>query len=199
MTAKYLDVPQMLLIGSTGRNSGKTTLAIALIRQWKNEFPVIGLKVTTIQESNGESPGGGEGCGVCAGVNGKFELIEEINPGIDKDTSRLLAAGAKPVLWLKSLKDYLYDGISFFMAQTTGNTLIVCESNSLRNVVNPGTFIMLNNLQGIQIKKSAGDVMAKADLIIDYDFTGNISGIIEKMAIQQSPSGLTVKIKDKYT
>jgi hypothetical protein len=196
MTDRYLDIPQMLLIGSTGRNSGKTTLASAFIRQWQNEFPVIGLKVTTIQESYGECPRGGEGCGVCGKVSGKFELIEETDPRIDKDTSRLLAAGAKRVLWLKCLKDYLYDGIMVFIAQTAGNVLIICESNSLRKVVNPGIFIMLNNQRNTLIKKSASDVMAKADLIINYDFTGNISGIIEKMAILRSPSGLVVKIKD---
>ncbi|MBZ4646021.1 MAG: hypothetical protein JG777_1510 [Clostridia bacterium] len=193
---ELLHIPQMLLIGSSGRNSGKTTLAIAMIQQWKNSFPIVGLKVTTIQERDGKCPRGGEGCGVCSSVKGNFEIVEETNPNVNKDTSFLLAAGAEKVYWLKTLKTHIYDGIKYFMTKTPPHTLIICESNSLRNVVRPGCFIMLKNTGNVPIKKSASEVMHKADLIIDNNFKNNIHTIIEKIKIDKIQSDLAVTIKE---
>lgn len=186
MEKNFLVIPQMLLIGSSGRNSGKTTLAIALIQKWKCKFPIIALKVTTIQEKNGKCPRGGEGCGVCSNIKGNFEILEEINRDGNKDTSHLLASGAEKVYWLKTLKTHSYEGIMAFMTNFSGDSLIICESNSLRKVVRPGTFIMIDNPTNAIMKKSASEVIRKADMIIDYDFRNNISTLIEKLKIDKS-------------
>ena len=191
-----LYIPQMLLIGSTGRNGGKTTLAAEVVRQWKNKFSIIGLKVTTIQKKDGECPRGGEGCGVCSSLKGNFEVLEEIDQNANKDTSILLAAGAVKVYWLKALRTHIYEGIKDFMANVPENTLIICESNSLRNAVTPGGFIMLNNTGNAQVKISAGEVMNKADIIIDYDVKNNINTIIERIEVDKIQSYLVVKIKN---
>lgn len=53
-------------------------------------------------------------------------------------------------------------------------SLIICESNSLRNVVIPGTFIIFKNTKSDIIKKSAGEVMDKADVIVENDFIKSI-------------------------
>ena len=44
-----VDVPNMVLIGATGRNVGKTTLACALIERLRKEFTVVGVKVTPVK------------------------------------------------------------------------------------------------------------------------------------------------------
>ncbi|GHV31230.1 hypothetical protein AGMMS4952_19540 [Spirochaetia bacterium] len=54
---------QMILIGGTDRNWGKTVLAEELIRRFKGRFPVVGLKVTTVAHAGGVCPRGGAGCG----------------------------------------------------------------------------------------------------------------------------------------
>jgi len=189
-------IPQMLIIGSEGRNNGKTTLATALIQQWKSKFPVIGLKVTTIQKRDGKCPRGGEGCGICSNLKGNFELLEETNPDASKDTSLLLSAGAEKVYWLKTLKSYMYEGIKTFLKQVHEGALIVCESNSLRNVVEPGGFIMLKNIGDNLVKKSAAEVEHMADIIVDYDIRGDVDDIIKKVKITNTQSGLSISVKD---
>jgi len=186
----------MLIIGSEGRNNGKTTLATALIQQWKSKFPVIGLKVTTIQKRDGKCPRGGEGCGICSNLKGNFELLEETNPDASKDTSLLLSAGAEKVYWLKTLKSYMYEGIKTFLKQVHEGALIVCESNSLRNVVEPGGFIMLKNIGDNLVKKSAAEVEHMADIIVDYDIRGDVDDIIKKVKITNTQSGLSISVKD---
>lgn len=181
MESKLLSIPQMILIGSSGRNSGKTTLAVEMINKWKNKSSIIALKITSLQEKNGKCQRGGEGCGACSHISGNFELVEETNKNANKDTSLLLAAGAEKVFWLKSLRSDIYDAIKFFMSTVPPDTLIICESNSLRKVVLPGSFIMLNNTKNGVIKKSASEVIEKADLIIEDDFRNDIDSIIKKI------------------
>jgi len=179
-----LYIHQMVLIGSTGRNSGKTVLAAALIRKWKNDCPIVGLKITTVQEKDGKCPRGGAGCGVCSSMDGSYEIYEEVNQNANKDTSRLLSAGAEKVYWLKTLKSHIYEGIKKLLEIIPENDLIICESNSLRNVVRPRSFIMLNNQVNAPIKKSAGEVMHKADIIIDFDFSNDVDAIVKKIELQ---------------
>ena len=57
-------------------------------------------------------------------------------------------------------------GFEAFIAKIPENTLIVCESNRLRTVVNPGAFIMVKNTRDSQMKKSASEVIDQADIII---------------------------------
>ncbi|MBV7273088.1 hypothetical protein JMF89_00775 [Clostridiaceae bacterium UIB06] len=180
------NIPNMILIGSTSRNSGKTTLASLIINKYKLNRPVVALKVTTIQEKNGKCIHGGEGCGVCSSLKGDFEIVEELNAVNNKDTSLLLAAGAEKVYWLKTLKNRMYEAFEAFAAQIPENALIVCESNSLRKVVNPGVFVMVKNSKDSQIKKSASEVIEKADIIIENKFCDNFEKEIEEIVNRAS-------------
>ena len=191
---RILKIEQMILIGSTGRNSGKTTLAVGLIRKWKNKLPIIALKITAIKEKNGKCPRGGHGCGVCTNIKGNYELLEENDKTKNKDTSLLLKAGADKVYWLKCLETHMYDGIKQFMDEIPKNTLIICESNSLRNVVIPGSFIMLKNMESNEIKPSARKVIDKADVIVENDFENSIKNIINKIEIKIIKSHFVIKI-----
>lgn len=190
MDIESLNIPQMILIGSSSRNSGKTTIAMELIKQLKNRSPIIGLKVTTIQQKNSKCPRGGEGCGTCSNMKGNFELLEETNANAKKDTSLLLSTGAEKVYWLKCLKTHIKPAIEEFMLQVPKDTLIICESNSLRTVVNPGIFIMVKNSQNNIIKNSASEVIHNADIIIENDFKNNINSITEKILMKIEIKGI---------
>ncbi len=180
VTEKH-NIPNMILIGSTARNSGKTTLATSIINKYKLNRPVIGLKVTTIHGKNKKCIHGEEGCGVCSSLKGNFQITKELNPLGNKDTSLLLAAGADKVYWLKTLEDHIYEGFEAFVDQIPDNILIVCESNSLRTVVNPGAFIMIKNTRAGQMKKSAHEVIDQADIIIENNFKDNFQEIIKEI------------------
>lgn len=195
MQMELLNIEQMIMIGSTGRNSGKTTLALELIKKWKNKFPVIALKITTIKDKNGKCQRGGHGCGVCTNIKENFELLEENGENKNKDTSLLLAAGSEKVYWLKCLNTHLYEGIKHFMEQVPKDALIICESNSLRNVVIPGSFIMLKNGENSVIKPSASGVIDKADVIVENDFQNSIKNITEKIEIKRTESDFLIYLQ----
>ena len=46
-----MKISNMVLIGATGRNTGKTTLACALIEHLRKRHRVIGVKVTSVDRA----------------------------------------------------------------------------------------------------------------------------------------------------
>lgn len=167
-----IHAPQMLLLGSAGRNSGKTLFASRIIEQMSQHHPVIGAKVTTISERNGACPRGGEGCGVCGSLEGNFCITEEKTPGQKKDTQRLLAAGAERVFWLRAHRNHLGKAAQALLETIGPDTPIVCESNSLRSVIEPSLFLMLHPTGKHSFKESAQAVDSWTDLHIAFDGSG---------------------------
>uniref|UniRef100_UPI000A48664A hypothetical protein n=1 Tax=Clostridium sp. NkU-1 TaxID=1095009 RepID=UPI000A48664A len=89
-----LQARHMVLIGATGRNSGKTTLALQIIHAFKDEIPVIAFKLITIRNHGDVCPRGGQGCGICHGVKGSFDITPETGTGT-KDTMLLKKGRSK--------------------------------------------------------------------------------------------------------
>jgi hypothetical protein len=164
-----ISAPQMLLIGSGGRNSGKTVFACAVIEKFRSRCDLAAAKVTVIRERSGECPRGGAGCGVCSSLDGAYCLTEETAAEGSKDTQRLLAAGAKRVYWLRVLDEYLEEGATALLDALGKDTLVVCESNSLRKAVEPGLFLMFIHTGDPVMKSSAQAVRAYADRIVTTD------------------------------
>ena len=156
----------MLMIGSAGTNVGKTELACAILRKFGPSREIVGIKVTTIEEKDGQCPRGGQGCGVCSSLQGDFCITLEADKSSNKDTGRLLSAGASRVFWLRSLKSRLHEA-STALLQTVGSDAVsICESNSLRHVVEPGLFLMVERAAQQVWKKSAQEVKKYADRIV---------------------------------
>jgi molybdenum cofactor guanylyltransferase len=164
-----LTVPRMLLIGSSGRNSGKTTFACDLLRRFGRTEPITAIKVTVIRERDGTCPRGGEGCGVCASLEGEYAITEETDLHGQKDTSRLLAAGAQQVFWLRVMAEHMEAGLSALLQLIDRDMPLVCESNSLRLAVEPGLFLMVRDATSDTFKASARDVAGYADRTVDSD------------------------------
>jgi len=154
------------MIGSTGANVGKTELACAVISKFSQSCDLIAIKVTTIKAKDGKCPRGGTGCGVCSSLKGDFCITEETNSTSGKDTARLLAAGADRVFWLRVLKESLTEGINALLDIIPPDIPLVCESNSLRHVVEPGLFLMVTTPDSKRSKASARSVKEYADRII---------------------------------
>ncbi len=172
--------PKMVLIGASSRNSGKTSLACSLIKRASANFPVTGLKVTVIAEKNGECPRGGDGCGVCSSLEDDYCITEEIASHTEKDTQKLLKAGAEKVFWLRVLEGKLKNGVDALQKVITADTVIVAESNRLRLACNPSLFIMVKRKKEV-IKESAKKVWDEVDSFIDFDgteFTPSAKNII---------------------
>ena len=167
-----LEQKNMIMIGAAGRNVGKTEFACTLIKKAKSAGDVIALKVTTIKEKNGDCPRGGEGCGVCTSLEGNFSITVEANKKSDKDTSRMLAAGAAKVYWLRVLKEHLTEGIDAFLKMIPAGTPVVCESNSLRLVLKPGIFVVIREKGSDKVKESCRNVIDMTDKFLIFNGNG---------------------------
>ncbi|MBW6459129.1 MAG: molybdenum cofactor guanylyltransferase [Bacteroidales bacterium] len=165
-----------IILGSTGRNTGKTEFACRLIEKYSKDRPIYGVKVVTIDPNEGNCPRGGKGCGVCTSLIGDYEITDEkiLNP--KKDTSRMLMAGAKKVYFLKVSVHSLEKGLKALLKIIPENALTVCESNSIRKVIEPGLFLVIKNLKEKQVKESCAEVIQYADKVIDFsDMSWNFS------------------------
>jgi molybdopterin-guanine dinucleotide biosynthesis protein A len=159
----------MLLLGSTGRNSGKTILACEVIRSMSPKMRVVGLKVTTIHGTGEVCPRGGEGCGVCSSLDGEFCITTESNNGTGKDTEKMVEAGAEQVFWLRVRAGHMEKAVSALGECLPSDTPVVCESNSLRRYVEPGVFLVMKPKGSSSVKPSARRVLEYADRVVEGD------------------------------
>ena len=175
-----IPAPGLLMIGAAGRNAGKTELACRIIAdttQAERSGPgdgmpgpcVTGVKVTTVQESGGLCPRGGQGCGVCATLESDWCISVEEDPHGPKDTSRLLRAGAARVFWLRVLEKSLAGGAGALLKQPGLVPPWVCESNRLRQVLDPDLFLLVRGASAESMKPSAASVAQLADAVVLSD------------------------------
>lgn len=165
------EMPNMVLIGAAGRNVGKTEFACGLIRGLAGAHAVIGIKVTTIR-GQGPCPRGAAGCGVCGSLQGPYMVTEETDATLNKDTSRMLRAGASRVLWLRVRRESLEEGVRALLARVPPGTPVVCESNSVREVLKPGCFVVIRAANDPNFKDSCRRVAGLADRTIVFNGAG---------------------------
>ena len=179
-----LNDPRLILIGSGGRNSGKTYLAVKLISHYAKRG-VYALKVTGVEALGLCCARGGEGCGACR-LEQDYVLSREADTSSPKDTSLMLAAGAREVWWLRSLRDVMEKAYHDFSARIPADALVIAESNSLRHFVKPALFIMLADPNAPR-KKSAAEVASYADfdVIPPLDDT-TLAAIVQKIPVLDS-------------
>ncbi len=159
----------MLMIGSSGSNVGKTELACTLLRRLGGNHRIVGVKVTAIEATDGSCPRGGQGCGVCSSMDAEYRITEETDRHVGKDTARLLATGADKVYWLRVMRTHLCQGLSALLEAVGRDTVLICESNSLRQVVEPGLFLIVDRTDRRSWKPSAQQVRQHADKIVLSD------------------------------
>ena len=163
------------MIGSFARNCGKTTLACEIIKRFSKITPIIGIKVSTKKAADFRYKGEDR----CHPEKG-FEIVEEHNPNGNKDTSRMLAAGASRVYRLEVSQNNLRQAAEALLKIIGRSAVCVCESNSLRRIIEPGLFLMLRRKKSRYYKPSADAVKKLADKIILFDgknFNFNLNNI----------------------
>jgi len=159
----------ILIIGSTGRNTGKTEFACRIIEKHSARKEIIGVKVIPVDKNEGNCHRGLDGCGLCDSLTGDYEIIEEKAIDSSKDTSRMLKAGAKKVYLLIVDRNSLEKGINAVLRIVPDNALIVIESNTIRKVIEPGLFIVIKKITNNSVKNSCAEVIEFADKIIEFN------------------------------
>lgn len=183
----------LLLIGAIARNTGKTELACRIIKKL-HQYKIIAIKVTTINEKSNGCPSG-RNCGVCASLNENYTITEEKDSSCNKDTGKLLLAGAYKVFWLKSVKQHLEQGVRELLELVEKDTLLICESNSIRNIIEPGLFIITKSRQEKKIKPSCWEVRQYADFNLTFS---DFDQLLKNLDFRSNPdNSLTWYIKDQ--
>ncbi|MHB8799430.1 MAG: molybdenum cofactor guanylyltransferase [Thermoanaerobaculia bacterium] len=159
-------LPGWLVIGATGRNSGKSDLACAVIGRLHRAHRIVGVKVTTIAGDEKACPRGGEGCGACSGLQGEFEIREEDGSQPGKDTTRMLEAGAQRAYWIRCRRGGVRAALAALSPRLGRGTLVVAESNSLAAEAKPDLFLMVNPAGAIDVKPTARAVLPFAKRVV---------------------------------
>ena len=158
-----------LIIGSTGRNTGKTEFACRIIEKHSTQKELIGVKVIPVDKNEGDCHRGLESCGLCSSLTGDYKIIEETTTDLSKDTSRMLKAGAKKAYLLLVDKNSLEKGVDAMLRILPDNALIIIESNSIRKVLEPGLFIVIKDFTTNSVKQTCAEVIKFADKIIEFN------------------------------
>jgi len=139
--------PNLLLVAGTGRNSGKTTFACSIIEKNSKDIPVTGLKISP------HFHGGTDSLKLLVG-NENFNLYEEISADSSKDSSKMLQAGALKVFYIETTDSHISHAFDAFVKHIEPGSPVICESPALRNIIDPGLFFILDNIDSIDKKES---------------------------------------------
>lgn len=82
-----------------------------------------------------------------------YMIAEETNTLIPKDSSRMLAAGARKSLFVMAFDEQLPIVWQKIQTLLAPHDMIVCESGGLRNLIVPGLFLIINNSGNTDQKK----------------------------------------------
>jgi len=132
-----LKLPGLLLIAGTGRNSGKTMLACSIIDKFSGTRTIVAIKISPHRhniEPNGE----------VLFRNDHICILEETELGTGKDSSRMLAAGAKRSFFISATEDNLVKAIQQTIKLVSVDAFMICESGGLRKWVEPDLFLMVS-------------------------------------------------------
>lgn len=142
-------MPHILMVGGTGRNVGKTEWICSLLRAAKGP----GAAVLKISIEDGLGHHAHEPLGVRA----------EIDRTSGTDTARMLQAGASTAWRLVATRESLEAGLTEVLARLPEGSPVICESNSARQYVQPGVFIVV---RGGDCKESCRAVTHWADRVV---------------------------------
>lgn len=179
------DIPtdkRLLIIAGSGRKTGKTTLALEIINKFSARFQIIGLKVCT--KRVGEDKYHGLHDNIDPNT---YSIYKETNPSLDKDTAKMLNAGAvRSYFIITDVSKVIESYIPIQRSAIKDNQFIICESGSLRNHIQPGIFIFLAHPEGTKVFKGTAD--PSIDVLVDISTKSNeVEELLE--SIDLGPDG----------
>jgi hypothetical protein len=152
----------IILLAGNGQNVGKTLFACQLIASLKSKFDVVGIKICPHFHK------------LPADTNfikktDDYQIIKEHKQEGTKDSNRLFDAGAKEVYYIQAKDDQLEEVISFLDGMISSTKPVIIESGGLRNILEPGLFLMIENKNNKKLKPKTIDYRKLADVNIEFD------------------------------
>ncbi len=124
--------PNIVIVRGTGRNVGKTISACKIIETLAKENAPIGIKISAHFHEL-ENP-------KFVYKSEEFEIVEEKSRS-DKDSSRMLQAGAEKVFYIQSENRNLANAFELLLNQIDPSDPVVVESGGLYDFVEPGILV----------------------------------------------------------
>lgn len=163
----------MLMVGSSGRNLGKTEFICQLIKDISQYQPVTAIKITVVEDEGGviSSPSS-QHCESYKLLTDDYSVFYEVDKSGTKDTQRMLRAGASNAFWILILRskmgqigDILDATLDKFSIDH--NAPIIVEGISSLKFIEPGMLILIKEY-GVDIdKKSCLNAVPFADSVIE--------------------------------
>lgn len=175
----------IVVVGGHTRNIGKTTL-VAQILSATADLQWTAMKIT--QYGHGVCSANGESCD-CATADHSIAISEERKRDSGTDTSRMLAAGAKRVLWVRTQQGSLAEAMPRIRKQIAGSTNVLIESNSILRLLRPDLYVAVLDPSVADFKPSALRYLDRADAI----FTPEGRGVIDNAWTGVAPTILRNK------
>jgi molybdopterin-guanine dinucleotide biosynthesis protein len=149
--------PNVLLVGSNTRKTGKSTLICKLLERYGKEKPISAIKLAIYDDINDLKAHYSD-----ASEEGVY-IIEEQEAG-EKDSKKFLAKGARRSWFIAVMKAEIEQVINIINQIKNEGDFLIVESTSLRNFIVPGLFIFVNKASK---KNKKRDVRNMADLEIE--------------------------------
>jgi hypothetical protein len=170
----------VITISGANKDIGKSSLAAYLTAHCRN---CAGMKISMHEES----------------PTGEAIISEsESSSDVDTDTARIYRAGARPVLWLRTIRESLFRDFMEALSGIEAPVLII-EGNSLLEHLDPdyAVFIMGPNFE--DFKPSAHTAIRKADTIVingDSEISGAKLLELEKEIKRLNPKAKMVVVSE---
>ena len=152
----------LLIVAGAGRNVGKTEFICRLIEQCSSQRDIYGLKVSAIHPDEAIYHGDH------SSQQFPTNLYDETRYDQEKDTSRMLRAGARKVFYLQGDDEQIRAGFREFQRMIPGGAPVICESSSLWKYVRPGLLVLVKAAH-VEFKPRALEIAEHASLIVDSD------------------------------
>jgi len=133
--------PNILTISGSGRNVGKTSLLCTIIRRRESKLAITAVKIsphfhdTDYEESEIEVPD-------------NYVIFSEEDAGKAKDSSKMLASGARSVFYIQARDHYLQEALNSFLEMIQPGVPVICESGGIQHFIEPGLSLYVTNEPG---------------------------------------------------
>lgn len=167
----------IVVIGGHTRNIGKTSLAVDVIRAFP-QMRWTAMKIT--QFGHGVCSANGEPCD-CETADHTIAIGEERDSDSGTDTSRMLAAGAAKVLWVRTRQGQLAEAMPSLRKQMRAAQNVLLESNSVLRFLRPDLYLAVLD-PGVQdFKPSALRYLDRADAVVMSGEGAGWSGVSDSV------------------
>jgi hypothetical protein len=171
-------VPNLILIGGNTRHIGKTTLACGIIKSFSSTDQITAFKVTSIYKNDEKHHGEHEL------LQGKgFSITPETHIKNPKDTSKMLMAGALESYYIQAMDHAVEEAWQAFIKIVPSSHLMVCESRSLRRIVQPELFIYLKSSKVKEEKPYSLRLEGLADMVLVDPNQSDLAKLVRRIRV----------------